>query len=591
MEKSGHHKLKAITKPPSKIPTLFYRSQPVKIVEKPSMLSRMRFPSKNLVLASIIPVIACVENRADCPDTAIEQSAGFTLGPQQICAFTDTLGFDRFTSQASARGLEKPINPNLSETPGVLHTPFLAEDLDGDGDIDLAFNRPTTVAAVFENDGNGYFTEIVQNSSSADLPQGRIFLNVAAADMNGDALPDLVFSGSGMVMLSTNLGDLQFDEPKALFFIPSQPYTSFQSFHLGDVDADQDLDILLAGTAVIEAGSDHQGEPQAGPELLLLNIDGQFELEATLTPDGGAGFSMLSLITDYDNDGDQDLQTFTDLGRRTPSNFYRNDGLGGETSIHWVEEAEPLRADLHLSAMGITTGDYNRDGRLDYCMSDIGPAKCLLSAPDGSFIESGVAMGLVPDLMADIESWAGWSMEIEDLDNDGFEDAVSAAGLDMRGELPAEQPNAIWQGVDIGKFEDRSVALGFADEESHYALVSADFDGDGFLDILTIGAETAPILWMNQCDNQSWLEVELVGPHKNKGGFGVRVQVDAGGQSQLREIQNLRGLAQGPSRAHFGLGPAQTIDQLSLFWPDGTTDILKAFSPNRVVEFNLEHRP
>jgi hypothetical protein len=547
--------------------------------------------SKILVLVSTIPAIACVENASDCLDTAINQSTGFTLGPQQVCALTDTLGFDRFTSQASTRGLDKPINPDLSETPGVLHTPFLAEDLDGDGDIDLAFNRPTTVAAIFENDGNGHFTEIAQGPFSNDLPQGRIFLNVAAADMNGDTLPDLVFSGSGMVMVSTNLGDLQFDEPQAWFFIPSQPYTSFQSFHLGDVDADQDLDILLAGTAVIEEGSNHEQEPQAGPELLLLNIDGQFELGATLTPDGGAGFSMLSLITDYDNDGDQDLQTFTDLGRRTPSNFYRNDGSDPEHGINWVEEAEPLSADLRLSAMGITTGDYNRDGRLDYCMSDIGPAKCLLSAPDGSFIESGVSMGLVPELMVDIESWAGWSMEIEDLDNDGLEDAISAAGLDMRGELPAEQPDAIWQGVDIGVFEDRSVELGFADQNSHYALVSADFDGDGFLDILTVGADDAPLLWMNQCDNRSWLEVELIGPHQNTSGFGVRVQVNAGGQTQIREIQNLRALAQGPSRAHFGLGQATIVEQLTLLWPDGSLDILENFSPNRIVQINVEHRP
>jgi hypothetical protein len=96
---------------------------------------------------------------------------------------------------------------------------------------------------------------------------------------------------------------------------------------------------------------------------------------------------------------------------------------------------------------------------------------------------------------------------------------------------------------------------------------------------------------MNQCDNQSWLEIELVGHHQNTGGFGVRVQVDAGGQSQIREIQNLRGLAQGPSRAHFGLGNAQTVAQVSLLWPDGSIDILENFSPNRIVKFNVEHRP
>jgi hypothetical protein len=535
--------------------------------------------------------VACHPPAKDTEDSAEDRPSGFLLGPPKSCDLRSQLSFDRFSNEAEERGLSQAINPDLAQHAGVLHTAFVAEDLDDDGDIDLAFNRPNAMPMVYENNGQAEFNRVEQISLTNELGEGRKILNVAAADLNGDTLPDLVLSGSGLVMVAFNQGGLHFDAPQDWFRIESQPYTSFQSFHLGDVDGDEDLDILLAGTALIDGSNQNGEDTQAGPELLLLNTGEGFALEATLNPAGGAGFSLLSLMTDYDNDGDLDLQTFTDLGRRTPSNFYRNDGLNSDGSLALVEEANALHADLRLSAMGITTGDYNRDGQLDYCMSDIGPAKCLLSAPDGSFVESGVAMGLAADLMVDQESWAGWSMEIEDLDNDGLEDAISAAGLDMRGILPPDQPDAIWQGIAPGKFKDQSIATGFADDRSHYALATADFDGDGFLDILTLGANDAPVLWMNQCDNQAWLEVEVYGPPLNRSGFGVRVQLQAGGQTQLRELQNLRGLAQAPSRLHFGLGNTERVERLTLLWPDGSTDVLEDFSPNRLIQFHVENRP
>ena len=526
---------------------------------------------------------------SDTQETAIEVPPGFELSPIQSCETKEKLSFDRFENVGSSRGFTKAINPNLSSTPGVIHTGLVAEDYDNDGDIDISFNRPDQMPILYVNDGTGHFTEVLQDFIPEIITAGRVFITHGAADMNGDSLPDLVFTGSGLIAVSENLGDLKFGQPESWIYFSTLPYPTFQSFHLGDVDADDDLDILLAGTAIITGAN--QGETtEASPELLYLNTGEGFELEATLQHPEGAGFSLLSLITDYDNDGDQDLQTFTDLGRRTPTNFYRNDGLNSDDSLTLVEESSAIGTNLRMSAMGVTTGDYNRDGRFDYCISDIGPVKCLMSTGNGSFVESGVAMGLEPELMLNWDSWSGWSIEVEDLDNDGIEDAVNAAGLDMRGDLPEEQPDAIWKGVEPGLFEDWSVRTGFADVETHYALATADFDGDGFLDILTIGAETQPQLWMNQCDNQAWVQLELEGSGLNKGAFGVRVSVKAGGQTQLREVQNLRALAQAPSRVHFGLGEAEVIEELTLQWPDGSVDTLTNVKPNRLIHFRVEDR-
>jgi len=525
---------------------------------------------------------------ADTTDTTPTPVERFSLGEIQTCATNERLGFDRFINDGLNRGLTTVINPDAQTTPGANHTSLIAEDLDNDGDIDLSFNQPDSMPTVYENDGTGHFTLIEQTTYSEIGQDNRIFLTHAAADMNGDGLAELIFTGNGMVAVAENLGELRFGQPKNWVFFPELPYPSFQSFHLGDVDQDNDLEIFLSGSAMVTGQPNPGTETTANPEMLFRNTGDGFELEAELTHANGAGFSIMTLITDYDNDGDQDLQAFTDLRRRIPTAFYRNDGIDSSASVQITEESAALDANLRMSAMGIATGDYNRDGRLDYCISDIGPVKCLLSTEAGSFVESGVAMGLVPDLITDWNAWSGWSIEIEDLDNDGIEDAVIAAGLDMNDQLPEEQPDAIWKGIEPGLFEDWSVRTGFRNAQTHYTLATADFDGDGFLDILTLGVETIPELWMNQCDNQAWLGVELQGAGLNQGGFGTRVSITAGGQTQIREIQNLRSHGQSPSRAHFGLGDTTVVEELNIQWPDGTADTLTDFEPNRIIVVRAE---
>ena len=525
---------------------------------------------------------------SDTRETATEPTERFSLGAIQTCSMTRKLRFDRFLKDGHNRGLTEVINPDANSTPGANHTSLIAEDLDNDGDIDLSFTQPLGMPTIYENDGAGHFSHVEQATYPELGQDNRVFLTHAAADMNGDGLPELIFTGNGMVAVAENLGNLLFGPPQNWIFFPDLPYPSFQSFHLGDIDQDHDLDLFLSGSAMVTGEVNPGVETTPNPEMLYRNTGTGFELEAELTHAKGAGFSIMTLITDYDNDGDPDLQAFTDLRRRIPTAFYRNDGLASDDSIRLTEESTDINSDLRMSAMGIATGDYNRDGRLDYCVSDIGPVKCLLSTEAGSFVESGVAMGLVPDLITDWNEWSGWSIELEDLDNDGIEDAVIAAGLDMNDQLPEEQPDAIWKGIEPGLFEDWSIRTGFRNPQTHYTLATADFNGDGFLDILTLGVETIPELWMNQCDNQAWVEIELQGPGLNHGGFGTRVSITAGGQTQIREIQNLRSHGQSPSRAHFGLGDTTLVEELHIQWPDGTIDTLTDFEPNRNLVVRAE---
>jgi hypothetical protein len=242
-----------------------------------------------------------------------------------------------------------------------------------------------------------------------------------------------------------------------------------------------------------------------------------------------------------------------------------------------VDEAAARGAALEMAAMGIDSADINGDGLLDYCISDIGPPRCLLSDSFGSFIESSLALGITPAEWIGLEGTVGWSLELVDLENDGILDLVQVSGPDTGAAMDGNMdfPDLIWQGQADGSYEDRSESLGFADLHPHYGLAAADLDGDGSLDLVTSGPGDRPRVYMNSCRSRSWLEVQLVGTAGNSEGFGARVEVSAGGTTRVRELYNLRAQGQSPARLHFGLGEAEQIDSITVRWPDGestTTD-------------------
>jgi hypothetical protein len=488
-----------------------------------------------------------------------------------------------FSEEGVARGIDFVL-PDSTELFGFfvegIGGSLIARDLDGDEDIDLLFARMEREAHVFANDGSGHFEEVVTGLAMPDFAYN-ISVSIAA-DLDGDRLPELIIAGGGFMAWYPNLGGLQFGKAVYAYSELDADAQVYMSSALGDVDGDGDLDLVMPGTGPLLAGP-NEGLDAGGPDRILLRDGDGFVPGPVLVAGEEGSRTQCVLFTDYDNDGDQDLLVAADRG--PPSSLYRNDGPGSDGQLQLVDEAAAVGAALEMAAMGIDSADLNGDGLLDYCISDIGPPRCLFSDPSGHFIEGSQALGITPQEWVGLEGTVGWSLELADLENDGILDLVQASGPDTGAAMDGtmEFPDLIWQGQADGTYQDRSEALGFASLNTHYGLAAVDLDGDGSLDLVTSGPGDRPRIYMNTCRSRSWIEVQLVGTAGNSEGFGSRVEVSAGGIIRVRELYNLRAQGQSAARLHFGLGEAEQIDSITVHWPDGRSTTTDSATPRTLV--------
>ncbi|MEE2830092.1 MAG: VCBS repeat-containing protein, partial [Myxococcota bacterium] len=499
-----------------------------------------------LAVALLLGSVGCSEPPpgGELPPEEPPREGVVRLGPEIPCDLP-TSGFARFAERGLAAGLDVEVTPSPSDSEcAIVPGGVVAEDLDGDGDVDLLFHDPGGFPLLFANDGLGSFTR-VQDPGPASVQEafGRPVMGEAVVDIDGDRLPEVVVVGASLALIAPNLGGLTFGDWEVLHNRPEYPRVCINSSAWGDIDADSDLDVVLLGLCTVP----YEGAPLASAgegnfDLLLLQDDtGNFELAGELSPEGTPGLSILAAFTDRDADGDLDLfvgsdrAAFEDL---PPSAFFRNDRGGADSGPVLVNDAPEIGADLAISAMGFASADFNQDGRLDYCVSDVAPSLTCLQTLDSTYFESGLSLGLRPEfeLMEGWDPsllgwlWSTWSIEAIDLDADGRRDMVALGGPppesgDEEEEFPRWQPDAIFQGTSEGSFEDRSIEVGFLDPSAHFGLAVADLSGDGFPDLVVGPEEGRPLLWDNPCGSGAWLAVDLVGAGRNTLGLGSRVEV------------------------------------------------------------------
>jgi len=264
-----------------------------------------------------------------------------------------------------------------------------------------------------------------------------------------------------------------------------------------DYDGDGWMDIYLVSGCWTRGLSDPKLDRKrreklaAATDRLYRNRgDGTFQDVTARAGLGRPGYGMAVVVADYDDDGDQDIY----ITNHGPNFLYRNNADGTFTDVAAVCGID----DAHFG-IGAVFFDYNRDGRLDLYLGNyltydpsVTPEHTrdtvrspLAYAGQQDRLFRGNADGTFTDVTrkAGIEiTPVGRAMGIGSLDYDGD------GWLDVFVSNDAME-NFLLRNCGDGTFTNEALLAGVAFSEAGagaaaMAVETADFDGDGWLDIL-----------------------------------------------------------------------------------------------------------
>lgn len=120
-------------------------------------------------------------------------------------------------------------------------------------------------------------------------------------------------------------------------------------------------------------------------------------------------------------------------------------------------------------------------------------------------------------------------------------------------------------------------------------VARADYDNDGFADVFvavdaTAGGRCEPLLLRNLGNDNNWVRIELVGTASNRDAVGARVEVSAGGMTQLKGVYAGSSFASMDSqRLTFGMASATSTNRIKVTWPSGLTEFFPNIAAGQAV--------
>ncbi len=510
-----------------------------------------------------------------------------------------TIQFTNVTTQAGIKFVHFKGNKGISINREEFGPGVCVADFDGDGFQDIYFvngrdlyNRGLAARnALYRNNGDGTFTDVTEKAGVLGTGFG---LGCVWGDYDNDGFPDLYVTQYGRNALYHNNGDGTFTDVTDKTGVAG--IESGTLFHSGatffDYDRDGRLDLYVGGYVALEPNgmryckfsdvltscppSVYRGSPDM---LYHNNGDGTF---TNVTSAAGIyqpeGKNLAVGAGDYDNDGWPDLFVAND---GLNAYLYHNEHDGTFKEVGLLSGMALTRQGLTMAAMCISLGDYDNDGRLDLFISDFQKASDHLFRNNGqsAFEEVSDQVGITGPTH-DVLSFGGGFF---DYDNDGWLDLFIANGHvypEIEQASPGiryKQINSLFHNERNGKFVETTKQAGNGFETPYVGrgVAFADFDNDGFVDLVVSNNGDPPLLLHNSGgDGNHFLNFKLVGTKSNRDGMGTRVHIVAGGLSQIREIEGGGSyLSQSDLRAHFGLGKATRAETLEISWPSGLRQV------------------
>ncbi len=357
-----------------------------------------------------------------------------------------------FTDVATAAG----VDATAQDSQGVCFG-----DIDNDGDQDLYVLGMMEDNRLFENNGNGTFSDITAASGAGGGL--RSSTSCAMGDVDADGLLDIFVSNA-----------YDFDSRAGVTFVP--------------------FDLMQHNQLFVNQGADTFADES--------NAAGIEDITGIPVPGAALGTWPAAMV-DYDLDGDLDIvyspdtRTVLVADPLANNHIYQNDGSG-----HFTDVSASLGLTRQGSWRGLSWGDLNCDRRLDFFASNWGDyvffagtinpgdfaSAWFLRQPDGTFSDPG------PGSLVTVPN--GWGNSLFDYDNDGDLDIAVYGNDEEPLFIDMSNPGVILQNQGCsGTFTWDQAALAGSTNHGLRAvqgLATGDLNRDGFEDVVSVSSTDMP---------------------------------------------------------------------------------------------------
>ncbi|NCS94795.1 MAG: CRTAC1 family protein [Leptospira sp.] len=450
-------------------------------------------------------------------------------------------------------------------------------DLDNDGIPEVFIGGGKDQKDVFFTYKNNRF-EYIENSRT-DKQSGDASLTATVIDWNRDGFSDLLVGrDSGVYLYLNRDGYLKPLKLQIQLNEKSLPV----GLALADLNQDGFIDIYVSTYLRKELMEGQNIFNQEGygsrNELFLNNGDDTFK---NITDESGLAYvhnAFVAVFSDVDEDGDLDIIAVHDTGH---VKTWKNNG-----NLKFKDVSNPTSPPNFGYPMGIAVGDYNNDGLVDFFFSNTGGTappfiakgdlredqnfhdKLIFFKNQGNFQFKDVAE---ETLTADYEF--SWGTVFEDLNLDGRQDLIISQNyIDFPPHKFFRLPGRLLIQSDDGKFASTEEKSGVTNRNYEITSLVADFNKDGYSDIVKINLNGEARAFLNQANTENhYLQVQLLDSVES---VGAKVTLELQDGKKLDDFfVNGEGLASDQTHIlTFGLGKSdKPVKSVTVKYINGKT--------------------
>jgi enediyne biosynthesis protein E4 len=486
-------------------------------------------------------------------------------------------------------------------------------DCDNDGKLDILVANDATIeqaksggvpmVTLYHQGENLKFTDITKEAGLTHKGWG---MGIAVADYDNDGLPDIYVTGYNGNVLYHNLGNCKFEDATQKAGVAGGGFSTGAAW--ADYDRDGRVDLFVSRyvhtdldhlpTAENPSKSFfHKGLAVEYPwsmegetDFLFHNRgDGTFEevSKKAGVEDAGRRFGLGVVWGDYDNQGWPSLLVANDTG---PNFLYRNkhDGTFEEVALL---SGVALNAEGHeVGNMGVDIGDFDRDGKLDFAITDYAdqPKGLYLNQGERGFTDLTYSAKIAQSSLP----YVSWGTGFADFDNDGLPDLVIASGhvypdVDtIPNGVKYREPLLLYRNKGDRTFDEIAGPAGLNDGalQSRRGVAFGDINNNGNIDMVIFNVGAPPSLFINDTKNSNHRVLfKLIGTKSNRGAVGARITVTSASRTQIEEVKaGSSYISTSDPRLHFGLAADTVMSRVEIRWPNGGVETLQNASGDAI---------